>query len=86
MFCPESFQMIASSERKFQPLSLFSQLSKDLLHSFLKKSRFIEEVLFQSENEVVAGPKIEIKWDWVSDVHVHVWRGNLIYNIASKFV
>ena len=41
----ESFQMIANGERKFLPLSLFSQLSQDLLYSF-KKSRFVEKVLF----------------------------------------
>ena len=68
MFCLESFQMIANDERKFLPLSLFSQLSQDLLYSY-KKSRFVGEVLFR--NEVVAFPKIEIKWDWVSDVHVY---------------
>ena len=37
--------MIANGERKFLPLSLFSQLSQDLLCLF-KKSRFVEEVLF----------------------------------------
>ena len=36
LFCPESFQMIANGERKFLPLSLFSQLSQDLLCSFKK--------------------------------------------------
>ena len=45
MFCLESFQMIANDEHKFLPLSLFSQLSQDLLYSF-KKSRFVGEVLF----------------------------------------
>ena len=45
LFCLESFQMIANGERKFLPLSLFSQLSQDLLYSF-KKSRFVGEVLF----------------------------------------
>ena len=72
MFCLESFQMIANGERKFPPLSLFSQLSQDLLCSFKKKTRFVEEVLFQPKNEVVAFPKIETKWDWVSDVHVYI--------------
>ena len=36
LFSLESFQMIANSERKFLPLSLFSQLSQDLL-CLLKK-------------------------------------------------
>ena len=36
LFCRESFQMIANGERKFLPLSLFSQLSQDLLCSFKK--------------------------------------------------
>ena len=45
LFYLENFQMIANGERKFLPLSLFSQLSQDLLCLF-KKSRFVEEVLF----------------------------------------
>ena len=53
--------MIANGERKFLPLSLFSQLSQDLLSSFKKKSRFVEEVLSQPKSEVVAFPKIEMK-------------------------
>ena len=38
LFYLENFQMIANGERKFLPLSLFSQLSQDLLCS-LKKNR-----------------------------------------------
>ena len=34
LFCLESFQMIANGERKFLSLSLFSQLSQDLLQVF----------------------------------------------------
>ena len=37
-----------------------------------KKSRFVEDVLFYPWNEVMAFPKIKIKWDWVSDVHVYI--------------
>ena len=53
--------MIANGERKFLPFSLFSQLSQDLLCSFKKKSRFVEEVLSQPKIEMVAFPKIEMK-------------------------
>ena len=63
--------MIANGERKFLPLSLLCLLSQDLLYS-LKKSRFVEQLLFYLKNEVMAFPKIEIKWDWVRDVHVHI--------------
>ena len=61
MFYLKSVQMITNGERKFLPLSLFSQLSQDLLSSFKKKSRFVEEVLSQPKSEVVAFPKIEMK-------------------------
>ena len=36
LFCLESFQMIANGERRFLPLSLFSQLLQDLLDSVKK--------------------------------------------------
>ena len=39
----------------------------------------MEEVLFQPKNEVVAFPKIEIKWDWVSDVYVHIKSNAVIW-------
>ena len=39
---------------------------------YFKKSRFVEEVLFYLKNKVVAFRKIEIKWDWVSDIHVYI--------------
>ena len=66
--------MIANSERKFLPLSLFSEPSQDLLYLlyFKKKSRFVEEVLFCPKNELMAFSKIEMKWDWVSDVQVYI--------------
>ena len=38
----------------------------------LKKVRLVEEVLFYLMTEVMAFPQIEIKWDWVSDVHVYI--------------
>ena len=38
----------------------------------LKGSRFVEDVLFYLKNLVAAFPKIEIKWDWVSDVQVYI--------------
>ena len=37
----------------------------------LKESRFVEDVLFYPNYEVGAFPKIEVKWDWVSDIHVY---------------
>ena len=79
MFYLKSVQMITNGERKFLPLSLFSQLSQDLLSSFKKKSRFVEEVLSQPKSEVVAFPKIEMKWDWVSDVHVYIKSDAVIW-------
>ena len=79
MFYLKSVQMIANGERKFLPLSLLSQLSQDLLCSFKKKSRFVEEVLSQPKSEVVAFPKIEMKWDWVSDVHVYIKSDAVIW-------
>ena len=39
--------------------------------TLLKESRFVEDVLFYPNYEVGAFPKIEIKWDWVSDIHVY---------------
>ena len=37
----------------------------------LKESRFVEDALFYPNYEVGAFPKIEVKWDWVSDIHVY---------------
>lgn len=51
LFFLESFQMIANGERNITGFTLFTK----------KKSRFVEEVLFQPKNEVVAVPKVEIK-------------------------
>ena len=39
----------------------------------LKGWRFVEDVLFYLKNLVAAFPKIEIKWDWVSDVQAVIW-------------
>ena len=38
----------------------------------LKKSRLAEDVLVYPKNEVMAFPKVEIKWVWVSDIHVYI--------------
>ena len=76
MFCLESFQIIAKGEPKFLPLSLFSRKIY-LIH--LKQSHFVEEVLFYPKNEVMAFPKIEIKWDLVSDVHVYITFDTVIW-------
>ena len=36
-------------------------------------------MLFYPENGVMAFPKIEIKWDWVSDLHVYVKSDAVIW-------
>ena len=41
------------------------------IHIF-KKTRFVEELLFYPNNEAMAFPQIEIKWDWASDVYVYI--------------
>ena len=51
--------MIANGERKFLPLSLFSNYRRTYFIHF-KKSRFVEVVLFYPKNEVIGFPKIEI--------------------------
>ena len=47
--------------------------------NLFRKSRFVEEVLSQPKSEVVAFPKIEMKWDWVSDVHVYIKSDAVIW-------
>ena len=62
------------SERRAQvstSFSLQSTIPGFTLFNY-NKSHFVEEVLLQPKNEIVAVPKIEIKWDWVSDVHVYI--------------
>ena len=50
--------MIANGVGKFLPLSIFSYLSQDILYTYFKKSRFVEELLFCPNNEAMAFPKI----------------------------
>ena len=69
MFCLESFQMMANGERVSTFFSLIVNYRR-ISTILLKKSRFVEDVLFHPKKEVMAFPKTEIKWDWVSDVHV----------------
>ena len=45
----------------------------------LKKSRFVDEVMFEPKNEVVAFPKIEKKLYWVSDVYVYIKSDAVIW-------
>ena len=53
--------MMANGERKF--LLFFSSVNYRRIYSVhLKNSRFAEDVLFYPKNEVMAFPKIEIKW------------------------
>ena len=54
-------------------LSFYLQLTiAGFILFILEKPRFVEDVLFYPWNEVMAFPKIKIKWDWVSDVHVYI--------------
>ena len=65
---------MANDERNFLLFS-FSSYSVNysrIYTTHLKESRFVEDVLFYLENEAVAFPKIETKWDWVSDVQVYI--------------
>ena len=47
-------------------------------------------MLFQPKNEVVAVPKVEIKWDWVGDVHFYIkshvviWFCNIVMRESVK--
>ena len=45
----------------------------------LKKSCFVEDVLFYPKNEVIAFTKLKIKWDRVSDVHVYIRSDAVIW-------
>ena len=65
---------MANDERNFLLFS-FSSYSVNysrIYTTHLKESRFVEDVLFYLENEAAAFPKIETKWDWVSDVQVYI--------------
>ena len=78
LFCLESFRMMANGERKF--LLFFSSVNYRRIYSIhLKNLRFAEDVLFYPKNEVMAFPKIKIKWDWVSDVHVYIKSNAVIW-------
>ena len=76
LFCLESFQIMTSGERKI--LLFFSSVNYHRIYSIrLKNSRFAEDVLFYPKNEVIAFPKIEIKWD-------QVWCGNWIEQFTIR--
>ena len=61
LFCLESFQMMSNGERKF--LLFFSSVNNRSIYSIhLKNLRFAEDVLFYPKKEVMAFPKIKIKW------------------------
>ena len=76
MFCLESFKTIANGGSKF--LSFSFQL-QGLHYSSKKKLRFVECLLFYPKNEVIAFPKIELQWDWVSDVHIYIKSDAVIW-------
>ena len=55
----------------------FSSVNYRRIYSIHSKNLcFAEDVLFYPKNEVIAFPKIKIKWDWVSDVYVYIWESN----------
>ena len=61
-FCLESFQMMSNGECKF--LLFFSLVNYRRIYSIdLENLRLAEDVLFYPKNEVMAFPKIKIKWD-----------------------
>ena len=61
-FVLPSLQMMSNGERKF--LLFFSSVSYRRIYSVhLKNFGFAEDVLFYPKNEVMAFPKIKIKWD-----------------------
>ena len=74
--CLERFQTFASNDgkRRVQVSTFFSlQLIIAGFTLFIwNNSRFAEDVLFYPNNEVLAFPKTDIKWDWVSDVNVYI--------------
>ena len=75
LFCLESFQTASASFSFF-----FSSVNYRRIYSiYLKNLRFAEDVLFYPKNEVMAFPKIKIKWDWVSDVHVYIKSDAVIW-------
>ena len=68
-------------ERRAQVSTFFSlQLITAGFILFIWKIRALPKtVLFYLKNEVLAFPKIEIDWDWVSDVHVYVKSDAVIW-------
>ena len=58
-YTQQSFQMIANGERKFLPLSLFSQLSQDLLCSLKKIVLCQKSVVFAYERSDSLSPKLK---------------------------
>ena len=59
-FAEKAFKWQRTASASFY-LFLSSVIYRRIYSVHLKKSRFVEELLFQPKNEVVAFPKIEIK-------------------------
>ena len=78
MFCLEGFQMIANGVRKFISFSLQLAVAGFTLF-ILKKSRFVEDLLFHPKKEVVAFSKIEMYWGRVTDDHVYIESDAVIW-------
>ena len=57
MSCLESFKMIANGVSKFLSFSLQLAIAWFKLFA-LKKSRFVEDLLFYPKNEVIAFPSL----------------------------
>ena len=72
---------MANNEPNFLLFSFFSYSVnyRRIYTMHLKESRFVEDVFFYLKNEVAAFPKIEIKWDWVSDVQVYIKSDAVIW-------
>ena len=63
LFCLESFQMMSNGERN-SLLFFFSSVNYRRICSIhLENLRFAEDVLFYPKDEIMAFPKIKIKWD-----------------------
>ena len=74
MFWKKEKKEIANGVSKFLSFSL-----RRLYFIHLKKSRFVEDVLFHPKKEVMAFIKIEIRWDRDSDVHVYIKSDAVIW-------
>ena len=77
-FLPRKFSN--ESERRAQvSTSFFLQLTIAGITLLILKNRALSKCFFYPDNEVMAFPKIEIKFDWVSNVHVDIKSDAIIW-------